>query len=74
MAKTLEALSFFEVCWGLAKSLVFAVIIVMVGCFRGFTTRGGADAVGNAATSAVVTSIFFIILLDSVFAVARSYW
>jgi phospholipid/cholesterol/gamma-HCH transport system permease protein len=74
MAKTIEALTLFEVCWGLSKSLIFAVIIVLVGCFRGFQTRGGADAVGNAATSAVVTSIFLIILFDSIFAVSRSYW
>jgi len=74
MDRTLQALSLFEVIWGLGKSVVFAVTIAMVGCLRGLQTRGGADAVGNAATSAVVTSIFLIILLDSIFAVARSYW
>ena len=74
MAKTLETLTLFEVCWGAGKSLVFAVIIALVGCLRGFQTRGGADAVGNAATSAVVTSIFLIILSDSAFAILRSTW
>jgi phospholipid/cholesterol/gamma-HCH transport system permease protein len=72
--RTLEALDLFEVAWGFGKSVVFAATIAMVGCMRGFQTRGGADAVGNAATSAVVTSIFLIILLDSIFAVLRSYW
>ncbi|MBI9086767.1 MAG: MlaE family lipid ABC transporter permease subunit [Desulfobacterales bacterium] len=74
MAKTVETLTFFEVCWGAGKSLVFAVIIALVGCLRGFQTRGGADAVGNAATSAVVTSIFLIILSDSAFAILRGTW
>jgi phospholipid/cholesterol/gamma-HCH transport system permease protein len=73
IAQTLEALSLFEVLWGLSKSVVFAALIAWVGCLRGFQTRGGADAVGNAATSAVVTSIFLIILFDSIFAVVRSY-
>jgi phospholipid/cholesterol/gamma-HCH transport system permease protein len=74
VTETLKALNLFEVCWGLSKSYVFALIVAWVGCLRGFQTRGGADAVGNAATSAVVTSVFLIILVDSIFAVARSLW
>ncbi len=74
MSKTLESLTLFEVLWGLSKSAVFAVIIAWVGCLRGFQARGGASSVGNAATSAVVTSIFLIILFDSIFAVIRTYW
>jgi phospholipid/cholesterol/gamma-HCH transport system permease protein len=74
IAQSLKALSLFEVMWGLSKSVVFAAMIGWIGCLRGFQTRGGADAVGNAATSAVVTSIFFIILVDSIFVVVRSYW
>ncbi len=74
MARTIEALTLFELMWGLFKSLVFAVLIALTGCLRGFQAKGGADAVGNAATSAVVTSIFLIILFDSIFAVIRSYW
>ena len=73
ISQTFKALSLFEIFWGLSKSVVFAAIVAWIGCLRGFQTRGGADAVGNAATSAVVTSIFFIILVDSIFAVTRSY-
>ena len=72
--ESLAVLDLFEVSWGFMKSIVFAVIISMVGCLRGFEAKGGADAVGNAATSAVVTSIFLIILFDSFFAVLRSFW
>lgn len=71
---TVKALSLFEIFWGLSKSLIFAFLIAWVGCVRGFEARGGASAVGNAATSAVVTSIFLIILVDSMMAVLRSYW
>jgi phospholipid/cholesterol/gamma-HCH transport system permease protein len=74
ISKTIEALTLFEVMWGLSKSVVFAVLIAWIGCLRGFQARGGAASVGNAATSAVVSSIFLIILFDSIFAITRSYW
>ena len=52
---------------GLVKSLAFATIIVQVGCLEGFRVRGGPDAVGRSATSAVVKSTFLVILADAVF-------
>jgi phospholipid/cholesterol/gamma-HCH transport system permease protein len=54
---------------GLGKSLVFAWIIGFVGCFRGLRSRGNAASVGLATTRTVVTSIFLIIVVDSIFAV-----
>jgi phospholipid/cholesterol/gamma-HCH transport system permease protein len=74
IAQTMKTLTLFEVMWGLMKSAVFAALVSWVGCLRGFQARGGADGVGSAVTSAVVTAIFLIILFDSVFAVIRSYW
>jgi phospholipid/cholesterol/gamma-HCH transport system permease protein len=73
MSQTLDSLRLVDVVWGIGKSMVFAFLISWVGSLRGFEARGGASAVGNAATSAVVSSIFLIILFDSVFAVIRSY-
>ena len=55
---------------GLGKSMVFGAIFSAVGCLRGFQTGEGAIAVGVSATRAVVTSIFLIILADTVFAAA----
>lgn len=72
--QTLDSLTLTEFVWGGSKSIIFAAVIAWVGCLRGFQVRGGAAQVGNAATSAVVSSIFLIILIDSVFAVIRSYW
>ena len=74
ISQTIKSLNLFELSWGLSKSFVFAVLISCVGCLRGFQAKGGASAVGHAATSAVVTSIFLIVLFDSIFAVIRSYW
>ena len=74
IAKTVETLTLFDVYWGLLKSAVFALLIAWIGCFRGFRVTGGAASVGQATTSAVVSSIFLIILTDSVFAVILRYW
>lgn len=74
VTQTLKALTLFDVFWGVMKSFVFAVIISWVGCLRGFQVRGGADSVGRATTSAVVSSIFLIIVVDAIFAVIHIYW
>ncbi len=72
--QTIHTLTLFEVGWGVFKSAIFAMLIAGIACLKGFQTRGGAASVGNATTSAVVSSIFLIILFDSFFAIIRSYW
>ena len=57
---------------GIGKSLVFAFIIVLIGCFQGFRTRGSADSVGRQTTLAVVQSIFLVIVADALFSVVFS--
>ncbi len=51
----------------LIKSLTFSWIITLVAINKGLNVRGGADAVGKATTSCVVTCIFSIILADAIF-------
>ncbi|MBC7357995.1 MAG: MlaE family lipid ABC transporter permease subunit [Desulfacinum sp.] len=58
-----------DVAGGLVKSFAFALVVALVGCFRGLQTERTADSVGRMTTSAVVTSIFLIILTDAVFTV-----
>jgi phospholipid/cholesterol/gamma-HCH transport system permease protein len=53
---------------GLVKSLVFAWIIGFAGCHLGMRAGGDASSVGSATTRTVVSSIFFIIVVDAVFA------
>jgi phospholipid/cholesterol/gamma-HCH transport system permease protein len=74
MAQTLKTLTLFDFTLGLVKSVVFALLIAWIGCLRGFQVRGGAAGVGKATTSAVVSSIFLIILTDSLFSVIVRYW
>ncbi len=54
---------------GLSKSVVFGVVVALVGCLRGMQSGRSAAAVGLATTSAVVTSIVLIIFIDGIFAV-----
>jgi phospholipid/cholesterol/gamma-HCH transport system permease protein len=72
--QTMKTLTLFDVFWGLLKSGIFALLITIVGCLRGFQVKGGAASVGQATTSAVVSGIFLIILSDSLFAVILRYW
>jgi phospholipid/cholesterol/gamma-HCH transport system permease protein len=74
VAQTFRSLTLFYVFWGVMKSFVFAIIISWIGCMRGFQVKGGADSVGKATTSAVVSSIFLIIVVDSLFAIIHIYW
>ena len=74
LVQTINTISVNDVAWSMLKTLLFALLISGTGCFRGFQVRGGADAVGRATTSAVVISIFLIILADSILAVIQRYW
>jgi phospholipid/cholesterol/gamma-HCH transport system permease protein len=54
---------------GVFKSSVYGVLIAISGCLRGIQSGRSASAVGDAATSAVVTGIVFIIGACGLFAV-----
>lgn len=51
---------------GIAKSVIFGLLVGSIACHFGYRTEGGADAVGRATTMTVVTSIVMIILADAV--------
>lgn len=54
---------------GLAKAPVFALIVALVGCYRGFQVSGSADSVGAQTTISVVQSIFLVIVTDALFSI-----
>lgn len=51
---------------GLFKGLVFAVLIATAGCRRGMRCGSSASAIGEATTRAVVDSIVYIVIADSI--------
>jgi phospholipid/cholesterol/gamma-HCH transport system permease protein len=58
---------------GVIKGEAYAIAIAAVGCLRGLQTRQGAQGVGISATSAVVTSIFMIVVLDAALTALFTY-
>jgi phospholipid/cholesterol/gamma-HCH transport system permease protein len=54
---------------GLFKAAVFGLLVGLVGCSHGFQSGRTADAVGRAATAAVVGSLILITVFDGLFAV-----
>jgi phospholipid/cholesterol/gamma-HCH transport system permease protein len=73
VTQSIKTIKMFDVVTSLIKSAVFALLIAAVGCQRGFQVRAGAQDVGKYTTSAVVTAIFLIVLVDSIFAVMLYY-
>ncbi|HQT66237.1 MAG: ABC transporter permease [Rhodospirillales bacterium 20-60-12] len=53
-----------DVVSGLIKASVFGFIIALMGCYHGFKSKGGAQGVGAATTSAVVSASVLILGLD----------
>ncbi len=51
---------------GIIKTVIFGIIIALVGCHQGLATRGGATEVGRATTNAVVLSIVLIYIANFV--------
>lgn len=68
-SQLLGAVTAWDFALGIIKAAVFGVTIAAVGCQRGLATGAGATSVGLSTTSAVVTSIVLIIVIDGIFAV-----
>jgi phospholipid/cholesterol/gamma-HCH transport system permease protein len=64
-----QSVALTDIALGISKSLVFGVIIAVCGCMQGIHAGKNAAAVGQAATSAVVLSIVWIVVADGLFAV-----
>ncbi len=67
--ETIGILSTWSIMSGLIKSLVFGVIVAVSGCMQGIQCGRSAASVGEATTAAVVYSIIYIVVADSVISV-----
>jgi phospholipid/cholesterol/gamma-HCH transport system permease protein len=66
LTNTVNFVQFEDVFSGLVKAAVFGFVITLMGCWSGYTSRGGAQGVGAATTTAVVSSSILILALDYV--------
>jgi len=69
-----QAVGFADVFGGVGKAVVFGLLVAAIACQRGLATRGGAEGVGRATTSAVVTTLFTLIVVDAGFTVLYDLW
>jgi phospholipid/cholesterol/gamma-HCH transport system permease protein len=69
LQRTQQVLALWDVGSGVLKSVVFGWAIALVACQRGLATRGGAAGVGVSTTSAVVASLFALVVIDALFTV-----
>jgi phospholipid/cholesterol/gamma-HCH transport system permease protein len=67
-AETQNRVGLSDVTSGLIKSLFFGLAVGLAGCLRGIKCGRSAAGVGAATSSAVVTGILLIVLIDALFA------
>lgn len=66
MSSARQTIGFEDVVKGLFKSVVFGIVIAIVGSYQGLTTTGGAAGVGKSTTGAVVICIILIFVINFV--------
>lgn len=62
--KLLTTLKLYDFMSGVTKTFFFAIIIVLISCYRGLKTKEGTKGVGESATWVVVTSSIWILVTD----------
>lgn len=67
--QTVNAIDLMDCLPGLIMSVFFGALVAVFGCLRGMQCEGSSSAVGDAATSAVVSGIVSIIVADAIFTV-----
>lgn len=61
MQNTVDYLEFWDVASGLVKGAVFGFIVALMGCYHGMNSGRGAQGVGRATKSAVVSASVLIL-------------
>ena len=64
-----EAVEVANLTLATAKSVVFGLLIALVGCHYGLRVKPNTESLGQGTTASVVTSITVVILVDALFAV-----
>lgn len=71
--RTIEVLDVVTFLLGTAKSIPFAILITLAGCYCGFNAANDSQGVGRGATRAVVSSIFLVVVADVLVTVLYSF-
>lgn len=69
LSRLREVLSINHFVVGMAKAPVMAIVIGIVACVEGLAVKGSAESLGQHTTASVVKGIFFVIVMDGIFAI-----
>ena len=67
ISQTRDAVDWLDISTGIIKSIVFGILIAVAGCQAGLNCGRNSDAVGMAATNAVVKAIVYLVVADAAF-------
>ena len=67
ISQTRDAVDWLDISTGIVKSIVFVILIAIAGCQAGLNCGRNSDAVGMAATNAVVKAIVYLVVADAAF-------
>lgn len=64
MRSVITTVSYSDLASGVGKTFFFGFAISIIACFNGLRASGGADGVGRATTSTVVTGAISVLVMD----------
>jgi len=65
-----DAVSAANLSLAVSKSVVFGILIALIGCHYGLKVKPNTESLGQGTTASVVSAITAVILIDALFAVA----
>jgi phospholipid/cholesterol/gamma-HCH transport system permease protein len=74
MDSLIDMVTWRDILAGLMKSVGFGFIVAIIGCYKGLTTTGGAQGVGQSTTKTVVLIITSILVTNYFFSLAFFAW
>lgn len=64
LRSVIETVKYNDLASGIGKTFFFGFSIALVACYNGLRTSGGADGVGRATTTTVVTGAITVLIMD----------
>ena len=64
LRSVIESVRYNDLASGIGKTFFFGFSIALIACFNGLRTSGGADGVGRATTTTVVTGAITVLIMD----------
>ncbi len=74
LERAINVISLGDFLGSIIKATVFGAEIMIISCFFGFRTTGGAEGVGRATTTSVVWSFMFILISDYLLITLLNYF